>query len=82
MRRFAPPPATPSTRLDLALLGLLSLASADVSILLAQSHLSLCGAGQAAHCGWCYAAAGFALLAVGSLAGTAHEACGPAPSQG
>ena len=65
MRRFAPPIAICPRRLALALLGLLSAASAGVSGLLAQPHAALCGA--AAHCGWCYAAAGFALLAVAAF---------------
>jgi hypothetical protein len=72
MRRFAPPTATCPQRLGLVLLGLLSAASAQVSRLLAQPHAALCG--SAAHCGWCYAAVGFALLAVAAFVMAARGA--------
>ena len=72
MRRLAPPLATQQQRLGLALLGLLSLASAAVSALLAQPHAALCGAASG-HCGWCYVAAGFAALGLTAFAMAARE---------
>jgi hypothetical protein len=72
VRRLAPPIATHQQRLGLVLLGLLSLASAGVSALLAQPHAALCGAAPG-HCGWCYAAAGFAALALAAFVLAARE---------
>ena len=64
MRPFAAPQASGPTRVGLVLVGLLSMASAAMCAGLAEPHASLCNAGQAAHCGWCYAQAGFTALAV------------------
>ena len=66
LRRLAPQPETTLECMGLAFLGLLGLASAAVCGVLAAPHAALCQVGQAAHCGWCYAQAGFAILAPGA----------------
>jgi hypothetical protein len=78
-RRFAPQDAIASRRLGVRLIGLLSLASAGISGLLAREHATLagaiCGAGHNPHCGWCYGAVGFALAGLTALV----AAAGPQP---
>ena len=49
----------------LGLIGLLGLASAGLSSLFVREHAALCGAG--AHCGWCFAAAGFVVVGAAAL---------------
>jgi len=68
LRRAAPETATTSPRLGLTLLGLFSLGSAGQCGLLARSEGLICGAGQVTHCGWCFAAVGYLVLALGLLA--------------
>ena len=62
--------------LGLALLGLTLLASGVLSADLAREHMAalgrLCGAGEAAHCGWCYAAVGFGLAGLSALIAAAR----------
>jgi hypothetical protein len=64
-------------RLGAALLGLALLISAGLCGDLAREHMAMleriCGADSAAaHCGWCYAAAGFAVAGLLVLAGSAR----------
>jgi hypothetical protein len=63
-------------RIELGLCGVLSLASAGTSGLLALEHATLrgaiCGAGHIPHCGWCLGAAGFALAGFAALAAAAR----------
>jgi hypothetical protein len=71
MRRRTPQADAVQNRAALGLFGLLSLASAQVSALFVRDHILLrgviCGA-QSPHCGWCYAAAAFALAGVAAFA--------------
>jgi hypothetical protein len=45
-------------------------ASAVLAAGLAREHMALCGAGSAAHCGWCLVSVGLALAALAALAAT------------
>ena len=57
------------------------LASAALSAEAAAAHMhalsTICGAAQSPHCGWCYAAAAFALGGMSALAAAVR----PAPQQ-
>lgn len=63
---------TVNHRIGLGLIGLLSLASVEISGLLVREHATLrgaiCGVGHIPHCGWCLSAAGFALAGLAALA--------------
>lgn len=67
-----------ASRLAWGGLGLTLLASAGLSGDLARQHMAalghLCGAAAVPHCGWCYAAAGFALAGVSAFAAAARPA--------
>lgn len=58
-------------RAAIRLIGLLSWASAGLSGLLAWEHATfrgpICGAGLIPHCGWCFGAAGFALVGLAAF---------------
>ena len=61
MPRLTPQPDAVLNRMAIGLLGLLCLATAAVSVLMASEHMirgsAICGAVQTPHCGWCYGAA-------------------------
>lgn len=62
-------------RTGFALLGVILLASGALALDIARGHMAflgaICGAEQP-HCGWCYAAAGFAAAGVASLIAAAR----------
>jgi hypothetical protein len=68
----------------IGLLGLLCLATAVVSALLASEHMilrgAICGVARTAHCGWCYSAAAFAFAGIAAFAATAAPQRRPAPT--
>jgi hypothetical protein len=63
-------------RIELGLCGVLSLATAGISGLLALEHATLrgaiCGASHIPHCGWCLGAAGFASAGLAALCAAAR----------
>jgi len=67
-----------------ALLGVTFLLSSLLSADFAREHMAslgrLCGSRGAAHCGWCFAAVGFALLGLAAFAAAVQQGRSPAPA--
>ena len=81
MPRLPTPDEDAMLRTGLALLGVVLLASAALAFDIARGHIAviaeLCGRAEP-HCGWCYAAAGFALAGAASLLAAVRPARRPA----